>query len=89
MLNIFEGTKDGKRQRMTSTVTIERDLDTGLMGMSMGVGYPVAIAARMVLRGEIPGKGVLSPTEDIPVARFKEELKERGIVISETLVSID
>ncbi len=36
MLNIFEGTMAGKKTRLTSTLYIERDLDTGLMAMSKG-----------------------------------------------------
>jgi saccharopine dehydrogenase-like NADP-dependent oxidoreductase len=89
MLNVFEGVKDGRRQRMTSRVMIERDLETGLMGMSMGVGYPVVIAAKMVARGEIPRKGVLSPTEDMPVGLFKERLEKRGIVLQERVENLD
>lgn len=83
MLNIFEGIKDGKRMRLTSTVVIERDLETGLLGMSLGVGYPISIVAKMIAQGEITQKGVLSPAKDIPPDRFFEELKNRGIIIEE------
>ena len=88
MLNVFEGTREGRRERMTSTVMIQRDLTTGLMGMSMGVGYPVVIGAKMMVRGEIARKGVLSPVKDIPVAEFKERLQARGVVISENIEKI-
>lgn len=89
MLNIFEGMKNGRKERLTSRVMIERDLETGLMGMSKGVGYPVVIAAKMIARGEIAAKGVLSPVEDIPVKLFKERLEKRGVVIEETIEEID
>ena len=88
MLNIFEGVKNGRKERMTSLVKIERNLDTGLMGMSKGVGYPAAIVAKMIARGEISAKGVLSPAEDIPVKEFKDRLKKRGVTISETMEPI-
>jgi lysine 6-dehydrogenase len=85
MLNIFEGIKDGKKMRLTSTITIERDLETGLLGMSLGVGYPISIVALMIGRGEINQKGVLSPAKDIPVDNFLAELQKRGITIKEEL----
>ncbi len=83
MVNIFEGIKDKKKMRFTSTMLIERDLDTGIMAMSKGVGYTAAIVARMIVKGDIKGKGVLSPMKHIPVKKFMDELKKRGILIKE------
>ena len=83
MVNIFEGIKDKKKMRFTSTMLIERDLDTGIMAMSKGVGYTAAIAARMIVKGDIKEKGVLSPLKHIPVKKFMDELKKRGILIKE------
>ena len=54
---------------------------TGLMAMSMGVGYPACIAAEMIVRGDITRKGVLSPAKDIPPDLFMAELKKRGIMV--------
>jgi len=83
MINIFEGMKDNKKIRLTSTMLIERDLKTGIMAMSKGVGYTVSIAARMIANGDIKEKGVLSPLKHIPVEKFKNELEKRGITINE------
>lgn len=83
MLNIFEGLKDGQRRRLTSRLLIERDLETGIMAMAKGVGYPSSIAAQMITRGEITGKGVLSPMKDIPYPAFIDELRTRGIIVIE------
>ncbi len=83
MINVFEGIKDKQKIRFTSTMLIERDLDTGLMAMSKGVGYTAAIVARMIARGDIREKGLLSPTRHIPVEKFMAALKERGIRITE------
>ncbi|MBC2704442.1 saccharopine dehydrogenase C-terminal domain-containing protein [Desulfobacula sp.] len=83
MINIFEGIKDNKKIRFTSSMLIERDLETGIMAMSKGVGYTAAIAARMIVRGDIKEKGVLSPMNHIPVEKFMNELKKRGIQIKE------
>jgi len=81
MINIFEGIKDNKKMRFTSSMLIERDLETGIMAMSKGVGYTAAIVARMIVRGDIKEKGVLSPLNHIPVEKFMNELKKRGIQI--------
>jgi len=51
--------------------------------MSKGVGYTAAIVARMIVRGDIKEKGVLSPLNHIPVEKFMNELKKRGIQIKE------
>ncbi len=83
MINVFEGIKDQKKIRFTSTMLIERDLETGIMAMSKGVGYTAAIVARMIARGDIIEKGVLSPLKHIPVEKFMRSLKKRGIQIME------
>lgn len=83
MINIFEGIKNNKKMRFTSSMLIERDLETGIMAMSKGVGYTAAIVARMIVRGDIKEKGVLSPLNHIPVEKFMNELKKRGIQIKE------
>jgi lysine 6-dehydrogenase len=85
MINIFEGIKDNKPMRFTSSMLIERDLSTGILAMSKGVGYTACIVAKMIARGEISQKGVLSPLTHIPVVPFMERLKKRGIVINETM----
>lgn len=85
MYNVFEGTRDGRQARLTSRLLIERDLETGLMAMSMGVGYPASIAAQMIARGQITGTGVLSPTRDIPYEPFMDHLTRRGIKVEETI----
>ncbi len=89
MLNRFEGKIGEKRVRLTSQVFIERDLETGLMAMSMGVGYPSAIVAVMIARGEIKKTGVLTPTTDIPFEIFREGLEKRGIEIKQILETVE
>ncbi|MBC8438168.1 MAG: hypothetical protein H8D87_00570 [Deltaproteobacteria bacterium] len=71
--------------RLTSSMLIERDLETGIMAMSKGVAYTACIVAKMIVKGAIKEKGVLSPVTHIPVAPFMEHLKKRGIVISEKM----
>jgi saccharopine dehydrogenase-like NADP-dependent oxidoreductase len=89
MINIFEGLLEGKKQRLTSRLLIERDLETGLMAMSKGVGYTAGIVARMIATGEIAGKGILSPAIHVPYQTFMDRLAERGIVIEEEQEALD
>jgi len=88
MLNIFEGTIDGKKTQLTSTMVIERDLDTGIMAMSKGVAYSAVIAAKMIAKKQITDTGVLSPMVHIPEEPFLESLKKRGIFITETMTAL-
>ncbi len=89
MLNIFEGIKNGKKIRIINRLLITRDLDTGLMAMSQGVGYPASIVAQMIANGEITQKGVLSPTKHISYELFMERLQKRGITCFEEEQVID
>ncbi|MEE4363241.1 MAG: saccharopine dehydrogenase C-terminal domain-containing protein [Desulfotignum sp.] len=89
MLNIFEGTIGGKKKQLTSTMVIERDLDTGLMAMSKGVACSAVIAAKMIARKQITETGVLSPMIHIPEVPFLESLKKRGIVVTEDLKTLE
>lgn len=84
MRNVFAGTQGGRRKTVTSDLIIERDLASGLFGMSLGVGYPASIVAQMLARGEIATPGLLNPLLHVPDARFLDELARRGIRVSET-----
>ena len=68
MLNIFEGLKDGRPKTPETSLVLERDLRSGLYGMSLGVGFPASIVAQMMAAGEIAA-GVLNPALDVPMPR--------------------
>ncbi|GLS38700.1 saccharopine dehydrogenase [Mesorhizobium tianshanense] len=85
MRNVFSGTQGGRRKTVTSNLIIERDLASGLFGMSLGVGYPASIVAQMLARGEITEPGLLNPLLHVPDGRFLDELARRGIRVSETI----
>lgn len=53
MRNVFEGVKNGRKKKITCDLLIERDLKTGLLAISLGVGYAASIVAQMIGRGEI------------------------------------
>jgi saccharopine dehydrogenase-like NADP-dependent oxidoreductase len=85
MRNVFAGTQGGRRKTVTSELVIERDLASGLFGMSLGVGYPASIVAQMLARGEITEPGLLNPLLHVPDGRLVDELARRGIRVSETI----
>jgi saccharopine dehydrogenase-like NADP-dependent oxidoreductase len=49
-----------------------------LSAVARDTGFPLAIAAVMHGRGEIPGTGVQAPEEVVPPEPFFRELKKRG-----------
>ncbi|GLQ82833.1 saccharopine dehydrogenase [Mesorhizobium huakuii] len=85
MRNVFSGLEGGRAKTVTSDLIIERDLASGLFGMSLGVGYPASIVAQMLARREITTPGLLNPLLDVPDEPFFDELAKRGIKIAETV----
>ncbi len=83
MFNVFEGRQGNRRVRLTSRLLIERNLETGLLAMAQGVGYPASIAAQMIAKGEIAEKGILSPMKHIPYPAFIDALRNRGLIVEE------
>ena len=83
MVNVFEGETEGRPMRLTTRLLIERDLESGLMAMNIGVGWTASLVAQMLARGEISTPGLLSPVRDIPYRRFMNELAARGIRVDE------
>jgi lysine 6-dehydrogenase len=83
MVNSFRGLKGGREKSLVTTLYIERDIETGLLAMNMGVAYPASIVAQMLARGEITRKGILSPAIDVQYKPFMAELSKRGLEIKE------
>jgi len=85
MVNRVEGVWKRRRQIVTTSLLIERDLGTGLMAMSMGVAYPACIVAEMIVNGEIATRGILSPALDVPCDSFMDQLHKRGVRVHERI----
>ncbi len=58
-----------------------RDLSTGLFAMNRTVGFTAAIAARMILTGELEGAGLLDPARHVPPQPVLAALRSRGMRI--------
>lgn len=86
MWNTISGTKEGKEMRIDYYMWDEADTESGISSMARVTGFPVAIAAKLLLTGEIRDKGIVPPEECIRgglYEKFIEELRERNITILE------
>lgn len=73
------GLKDGKPCRVSYWLVDYRDLRTGLFAMNRTVGFTTSIGAQLLVKGIIPGRGVLSPARDVPPDAMVKELEKRGM----------
>jgi lysine 6-dehydrogenase len=88
MYNTLEGEKDGKKVKIEYFMWNEADTKNNISSMMQVTGYPLAISARMIGRGEINEKGIVAPEDAITPELYKkfiEELKKRNIEIKEVL----
>jgi saccharopine dehydrogenase-like NADP-dependent oxidoreductase len=83
---IVEGRKAGGRVRYTYDLYDEYDAMTGQSSMARTTGYPCAIVARMLARGEIAERGILPPEllgrQPGMLERVTNELHARGVNIT-------
>ena len=59
------------------------DAATGISAMMRTTGYSLAITGRMQVDGRISAMGVHTPDEAVPFAAYVEELRRRGVEITE------
>jgi saccharopine dehydrogenase-like NADP-dependent oxidoreductase len=76
------GLKAGERVKVTYDCVDYRDLETGLFAMNRTVGFTSSIGALMILEGQVPSYGVLSPVRHVPPQLFIDQIKARGIRIT-------
>jgi saccharopine dehydrogenase-like NADP-dependent oxidoreductase len=77
-----KGLKDGRSRHVVYEMVDYRDLETGLLSMQRTVGFTISIGAQMLLRGDIPARGLLSPITHVPADVALAELAQRGIKIT-------
>ncbi|OYT17896.1 MAG: saccharopine dehydrogenase [Bacteroidetes bacterium 4572_77] len=78
MQHRFVAEIDGVRKQIFSSMVIEGS-DQIHTAMSKTVGYPVAIATKLILTGQIKAKGVKIPIEKCIYEAVLKELEEMGI----------
>lgn len=52
---------------------------SGFTAMSKGVGFPCAIAARMILKGQIPERGIVTPLQPHVYGPILDKLRRMGV----------
>jgi lysine 6-dehydrogenase len=91
MYNTVEGLKNGRKTRIEYFMWDEADTKAGHSSMMRVTGFPIAIAARMIAKGLIPGKGIVAPEDAIQgdlYRTFIKELEQRNIRIQEVVTEI-
>jgi lysine 6-dehydrogenase len=86
MYNTLEGKKDGKNVKIEYFMWDEPDTEKNISSMMRVTGYPMAITARMIGKGEIKEKGIVAPEDAITselYTKFIAELGKRNITIKE------
>ncbi len=86
MYNTLEGKKNGKNVKIEYFMWDEPDKKNKISAMMRVTGYPMAITARMIGKGEIKEKGIVAPEDAVTPELYKkfiEELKKRNIEILE------
>jgi saccharopine dehydrogenase-like NADP-dependent oxidoreductase len=82
------GAIGGRRETWTWDLYDEADLAAGFHSMARTTGFPCAIVARMLARGELSRPGVQPPErlagDDRVYAAIMEGLRERGVAITRT-----
>jgi lysine 6-dehydrogenase len=79
---IVQGEKAGKPATKTFELVDRYDEANGISAMMRTTGYSLAITGMMQARREVPA-GVHTPDEAIPAKKYIDELKKRGVVITE------
>ncbi|KAF9419700.1 hypothetical protein BGZ94_009331 [Podila epigama] len=77
--------KNGDEQTRTSTLVSYGTFET-YTAMAKTVGLPAAMATEMLLKGEIPEKGVLAPTMPHVYNTILEKLNREGVSVLEQIV---
>lgn len=92
MYNTTTGVKDGKKVKIEHFMWDEADTENGISSMMRVTGFPVAIAAKLLMEGEIKEKGIVPPEDCIKgkvYNRFMDELKNRNIDILEVSETVE
>lgn len=85
---IYEHPEKNTKEKVTSTY-VDYGEDEIFTAISKTVGLPAAMAAKLILTGELPLTGTHIPTHPVIYTKVLEELKTVGINFKEKLSSAD
>jgi len=86
MQNTVIGTKNGHKMRIDYYMWEEADTEKGISAMARVTGFPAAIGAKLIGRGEIEKRGIVAPEDAIEgrvYRNFMEELTKKNITVLE------
>ncbi len=87
MQHIFEFERNGRIFELKSSIVSKGDDETQT-AMSKTVGWPLAIAAKLILNGEIKERGVVVPTKPEVYEPVLKELESMGIKFEDSTKEI-
>jgi len=88
MQNTVTGTKNRQKMRIDYYMWEQADTKNGISAMGRVTGFPAAIGAKLIGRGEIEKKGIVAPEDAIEgkvYQDFMEELTKKNITVLEVL----
>jgi lysine 6-dehydrogenase len=91
MYNTVTGIKGGKKTRIDYYMWDEADTERGHSSMARVTGFPCAITAKFIARGEIKENGIVPPEDCIEGELYEEfmaELEKRDINILEEITEV-
>ena len=86
MWNTVTGTKNGHKMRIDYYLWEEADAENRISAMGRVTGFPAAVGAKLIGRGEIAKKGIVAPEDAIEgrvYQDFMEELTKKNITLLE------
>jgi len=82
----IKGTINNQQKTLAYEMIDYYDDKAKISSMMRTTSFPTSIIAQMVVNGTISVRGVLPPEQCVPVEPLIEKLKERNIIIKETLI---
>ena len=83
---IVRGRKDGRPAERRFDLVDRFDETHGISAMMRTTGYSLSITGQMQARGQVGPPGVWTPDECMPAEAYIEELRRRGIGLSESVI---
>ncbi|NNM32997.1 MAG: hypothetical protein HKO53_08010, partial [Gemmatimonadetes bacterium] len=80
---VAQGTKNNVPLIVRTQIIDRFDKENGITAMMRMTGYPTAIIASLIARGEIAERGVVPGERCVPMEHFRTELKARDVQLEE------
>lgn len=82
---IVAGEKDGTDVRYTYEMVTFKDREKNITAMARATAKTISVVAQFIANGTIAKKGVFPPEQIVPGEIYINEMKKRGVVITESI----